>query len=100
MIRLTQNRIFFMRLACCMFGLLIFFKAVDSNNARNVHMDLYEQGEKDMEESQEEGAHKIPVSSTFIKIKDLTIRSLRYTIHIFEYRYQNPLVDILVPPPK
>ena len=63
-------------------------------------MDLYEQGEKDMEESQEESAHKIPVSSTFIKIKDLTIRSLRYTIHIFEYRYQNPLVDILIPPPK
>ena len=100
MIGLIQNRIFFMRLACCMFGLLIFFKAVDSNNARNIHMDLYEQGGKDMEESQEEGAHKIPVSSTFIKIKDLTIRSLRYTIHIFEYRYQNPLVDILVPPPK
>ena len=100
MIGLTQNRIFFMRLACCMFGLLIFFKAVDSNNARNVHMDLYEQGEKDMEESQEEGAHKTPISSTFIKIKDLTIRSLRYTIHIFEYRYQNPLVDILIPPPK
>jgi hypothetical protein len=89
-----------MRLACCMFGLLIFFKAVDSNNARNVYMDLYEQGEKDMEESQEEGAHKIPVSSTFIKIKDLTIRSFRYTTHIFEYRYQNPLVDILIPPPK
>ena len=100
MIELIPNRIFFMRLACCMFGLLIFFKAVDSNNARNIHMDLYEQGEKDMEESQEEGAHKIPVSSTFIKIKDLTIRSLRYTTHIFEYRYQNPLVDILVPPPK
>ena len=100
MIELIPNRIFFMRLACCMFGLLIFFNAVDSNNARNVHMDLYEQGEKDMEESQEEGAHKIPVSSTFIKIKDLTIRSLRYTTHIFEYRYQNPLVDILVPPPK
>ena len=55
---------------------------------------------KGMEESQEEVAHKIPVSSTFIKIKDLTIRSLRYTTHIFEYRYQNPLVDILIPPPK
>ena len=100
MIRLTQNRIFFMRLACCMFGLLIFFKAVDLNKARNIHIDLYEQGEKDMEESQEEGTHKIPVLSTFIKIKDLTIRSLRYTTHIFEYRYQNPLVDILIPPPK
>jgi len=89
-----------MRLACCMFGLLIFFKAVDLNKARNIHIDLYEQGEKDMEESQEEGTHKIPVLSTFIKIKDLTIRSLRYTTHIFEYRYQNPLVDILIPPPK
>ena len=100
MIRLTQNRIFFMRLAWCMFGLLIFFKAVDLNKARNIHIDLYEQGEKDMEESQEEGTHKIPVLSTFIKIKDLTIRSLRYTTHIFEYRYQNPLVDILIPPPK
>ena len=100
MIELIPNRIFFMRLACCMFGLLIFFKAVDSNNARNVHIDLYEQEEKDMEESQEESTHKIPVSSTFIKIKDLTIRSLRYTTHIFEYRYQNPLVDILIPPPK
>jgi len=89
-----------MRLACCLFGLLIFFKAVDLNKARNIHIDLYEQGEKDMEESQEEGTHKIPVLSTFIKIKDLTIRSLRYTTHIFEYRYQNPLVDILIPPPK
>jgi len=83
-----------------MFGLLIFFKAVDLNKARNIHIDLYEQGEKDMEESQEEGTHKIPVLNTFIKIKDLTIRSLRYTTHIFEYRYQNPLVDILIPPPK
>ena len=53
-----------------------------------------------MEESQDEGTHKIPVLSTFIKIKDLTIHSLRYTTHIFEYRYQNPLVDILIPPPK
>ena len=100
MIGLIQNNFFFMRLACCMFGLLIFFKAVDLNKARNIHIDLYEQGEKDMEESQEEGTHKIPVLSTFIKIKDLTIRSLRYTTHIFEYRYQNPLVDILIPPPK
>ena len=100
MIGLIQNKFFFMRLACYMFGLLIFFKAVDLNKARNIHIDLYEQGEKDMEESQEEGTHKIPVLSTFIKIKDLTIRSLRYTTHIFEYRYQNPLVDILIPPPK
>ena len=100
MIGFIQNNFFFMRLACCMFGLLIFFKAVDSNKARNIHIDLYEQGEKDMEESQEGGTHKIPVLSTFIKIKDLTIRSLRYTTHIFEYRYQNPLVDILIPPPK
>ena len=100
MIGFMQNNFFFMRLACCMFGLLIFFKAVDLNKARNIHIDLYEQGEKDMEESQEEGTHKIPVLSTFIKIKDVAIRSLRYITHIFEYRYQNILVEILIPPPK
>jgi hypothetical protein len=83
-----------------MFGLLIFFKAVDSDNARNVHIDLYEQEEKGMEESQEEDAHKIPAPRIFIKTKDLPIRFSRYTTHIFEYRYQNPLVDILIPPPK
>ena len=100
MIELSQNRIFFMRLACFMFGLLIFFKAVDSDNARNVHIDLYEQGERGMEESQEEGAHKISAPRIFIKIKDLTIRFSRYTTYIFEYSYQNPFVDILIPPPK
>ena len=100
MIGSIHNRIIFMRLACCTFGLLIFFKAVDSNNARNVNTALYEQGDQGMEESQEEVAHKISIVSIFIKIKDLTIRSLRYTTHIFEYRYQNPLVDILIPPPK
>ena len=100
MIGSIQNRIIFMRLACLMFGILIFFKAVDTDHTTNFNTDLYEQGDQGMEESQEEVAYKTPIASIFIKIKDLTIRSLRYTKHIFEYRYQNPLVDILIPPPK
>jgi hypothetical protein len=100
MIGSLQNRIIFMRWACCMFGILFFFKVGDSNNVRNVNIDLYEQGEQGMEESQEEVAHKIPIASIFIKIKNFVTRSLRHTTHIFEYRYQNPMVDILIPPPK
>ena len=79
---------------------MIFFNATDTDNTTNFNTDLYEQGDQGMEESQEEVAYKTPMASIFIKIKDLTIRSLRYTTHIFEYRYQNPLVDILIPPPK
>ena len=100
MIGSIQNRIIFMRLACLMFGILIFFKAVDTDHTTYFNTDLYEQGDQGMEESQEEVAHKIQSASLSIKIENLIIPGYRHGTKIFEYLYQNPLVDILIPPPK
>ena len=96
----VQKRIIFTRLACCLFGLMIFFNATDTDNTTNFNTDLYEQGDKGSEESQEEVAHKIQSASLSIKIENLIIPGYRHGTKIFEYLYQNPLVDILIPTPK
>ena len=96
----VQKRIIFTRLACCVFGLMIFFNATDTDNTTNFNTDLYEQGDKGSEESQEEVAHKIQSTSLSIKIENLIIPGYRHGTKIFEDLYQNPLVDILIPPPK
>ena len=100
MVRSVQKRTIFTRFACCVFGLMIFFNAADTDNSANFNTDLYEQGDKGSEESQEEVAYKIQNASLSIKIENLITPAYRHGTKIFEYLYQNPYVDILIPPPK
>ena len=100
MIRLIQHRDTLIRLACCVLGIMIVSKFTDPNDIRDMNSDRYEQSNKNMEESQEEDFHKITLLSRSIKIKNLITSPFKHARKIFEYRYQNPFVYILLPPPK
>ena len=79
---------------------MILFKSFDPNNFRNIDKHLYEKGDLEMEEFQEEFPDKLPFVGILIEVKSLITFFVRHLTRIFVNQYQNPLVNVIKPPPK